>query len=122
MRTQHVTLGTQHVILIFSISNIDHCMGIPALIHAEHIFLIFSMHFTWPVIMSLSHDMSTVKNMPSGHIKLRKGSGYVFKVATPCHTTESVLLMYRGYYESHFGYANVISLVYGCIITLDRLM
>ncbi len=30
------------------------------------------------------------KNMPSGHIKVRKGSGHVFNMATPCHTTESV--------------------------------
>ncbi len=42
-------------------------------IHAGHIFLIFSMfsmYFTWPVTMSLLHDMSTVKNMPCGHTKV----------------------------------------------------
>ena len=37
--------------------------------------------------MSLSHDISAVKNMPRGHIKVKKGSN----MATPCQTTKSVL-------------------------------
>ena len=28
--------------------------------------------------------------MPSGHIKVKQGSGHVFYMVTPCHTTESV--------------------------------
>ncbi len=51
------------------------------------------MHFTWQVIMALPREMSTVKNMPSGHIKATKGSGHVKYIATPFflpfHTTES---------------------------------
>ncbi len=37
-------------------------------------------------------DMAThlLQNMPSGHIKVRKGSGHVFYMSTPCHTIESV--------------------------------
>ena len=27
--------------------------------------------------------------MPSGHIKVIKGSGHAFNLATPCHTTAS---------------------------------
>ena len=41
------------------------------------------MYFTWPVIMSLSHDMSTVKNMPSGHIKVEKGVGMYLTCPLP---------------------------------------
>ena len=44
MRTQRVTLGTQHVTLIF-------------------LYLYYE---------SFSHDKSTVKNMPSGHVKVKK--------------------------------------------------
>ncbi len=36
--------------------------------------------------------------MPSGHLKVIKGSGHVFAIATPCHTTESVEISWQPYY------------------------
>ncbi len=39
------------------------CHQWSCIIYAEHIFLIFGMYFTWPVIMSLSHDMSTIEKL-----------------------------------------------------------
>ena len=55
-----------------------------------------------------------LQNMTSGHIKVQKGTGHVFYMATPSHATESVLrastmtchdavnLLQRGYMY-HFG-------------------
>ena len=42
-------------------------------------------------IISLVHGVSTVivQNMTSGHIKVKKGTGYVFYIYTPSHSTES---------------------------------
>ncbi len=39
--------------------------------------------------------MSThlLQNMPSGHIKVKKESGHVFYMSTPCHTIESVVML-----------------------------
>ena len=32
-----------------------------------------------------------LQNMPIGYINVKKGSGHVFYMSTPCHTTESVV-------------------------------
>ena len=34
-----------------------------------------------------------LENMPSGHIKVKKGTGHVLNMATPCHTTESASII-----------------------------
>ncbi len=35
-------------------------------------------------------EVEVLQNMASGHIKVKKGSGYVFYMGTPSHATESV--------------------------------
>ncbi len=34
-----------------------------------------------------------LQNMPSGHVKVKKGSGHVLYMSTPCNTTESVRII-----------------------------
>ena len=48
--------------------------------------------------MSFVHGVSTVhvlQNMASGHIKVKKGIGHVFYMATPSHATESVDTLFQ---------------------------
>ncbi len=42
------------------------------------------------------HGMSTVTKMTSGHIKVKKGTGHVFYMATPSDATESVCQSFSG--------------------------
>ena len=35
-------------------------------------------------------EFQLLQNMVSGHVKVRKGTGHVFYMVTPCHSTESV--------------------------------
>ena len=48
--------------------------------------------------MSLSHDMSTIEKLLvtkwlMTYKSKKKGSGHVFNMASPCHTTESVSIL-----------------------------
>ncbi len=45
---------------------------LPCIINDDHIFLSFWHVFTRPVIMSLVHGISSVINMASGHMKVKK--------------------------------------------------
>ncbi len=36
-------------------------------------------------------EFQLLQNQASGHIKVKKGTGYVFYMATPSHTNESVV-------------------------------
>ncbi len=63
------------------------------IINDEHIFLSFGMDLPGQSSCHLYMACQLLQYMASGHIKVKKGTGHVFYMATPSHATESVLIM-----------------------------
>ena len=55
----------------------------------DHIFLSFGMYLPGQSSFHLYMPCQLLQSMTSGHIKVIKGTGHVFYMATPCHATES---------------------------------
>ena len=57
----------------------------------DHVFLSFGIYLPGQSSCHLYMACQLLQNMASGHIKVKKGTGYVFYMATPSHATESVV-------------------------------
>ena len=64
---------------------------LPCLIKDDHIFLSFGMSLLGQSSCHLYMACQLLQNMASGHIKVRKGTGHVFDMASPSNATESVV-------------------------------
>ncbi len=58
----------------------------------EHIFLSFGKDLHGQSSCHLYMACQLLQNMTIGHIKVKKGTGHVFYMATPSHASESVIL------------------------------
>ena len=54
-----------------------------------HIFLLCGMYLPGQSSCHLYMAFQLVQNQTSGHIKVKKGTGHVFYMATPSHANES---------------------------------
>ncbi len=61
------------------------------LINDDHIFLSFCIYLPGQSSCHLYMAFYLLQNQASGHIKVKKGIGHVFYLATPSHTIMRVL-------------------------------
>ncbi len=63
---------------------------LPCIINDDHIFLSFGMYLPGQSSCHLYMACQLLQNMASGHIKVKKGTGHVFYMATASNAIESV--------------------------------
>ena len=69
-------------------------------VYDDHIFLSFDKDLPGQSSCHLYMPFQLLQNQASGHIKVKKGSGHVFYMATPSHTNESVVIyIYHVFYD-----------------------
>ncbi len=63
---------------------------LPCIKNDDHIFLSIGKDLPGQSSCHMYMVCQLLQNMTSGHIKVKIGTGHVFYMATPSHTTESV--------------------------------
>ena len=80
------------------------------IINDDHIFLSFGKGLPGQSSCHLYMAFQLLQNQASGHIKVKKGTGHVFYMATPSHTNESVLGAFSGGKIANSLYPRALSL------------
>ena len=63
---------------------------LPCIMNDDHIFLSFVIYLPGQSSCHLYMACHLLQNMTRVHMKVKKGTGHVFYMATPSHATESV--------------------------------
>ncbi len=80
----YISMSSGHVLIMCKL---------PCIINGDHIFLSFGKDLHGQSSCHWFMAFQLLQNMGSGHIKVKKGTGYVFYMATPSHATVVVCVV-----------------------------
>ncbi len=108
----YIWMSSGHVLIMWKLS----CM-----INDDHIFLSFGKDLPGQSSCHLYMAFQLLQNQASGHIKVKKGTGHVFCLATPSHTNESAVgpepvpPQHQGILSYHANWQELYQLLHGVL-------